>query len=270
MNRNSIIYFALIIVIILFAGVNQSYKSENVDLKIEINELNESLIEVLNEKAEINNEFDLYIKDSEVKVLQLEEADLALEEEFKKLLNDNKNLFESLTYYENYHYVLNDIIKSQVDIISTTDNKSLLAIQSFSAHDYSQYTNYYIPYGDVLIDNLKLVASNLSKNNFTDMPMEIIGIEVIDDKEIALINIYETDDSPRSWIRHYFQGSTGGYITNAILVESFLQRETKLVNWIDGVMFTYNGKRGMMGDHIEGLFEMVYYRDVDYFNYDEQ
>ncbi|MGV8146760.1 MAG: hypothetical protein ACLKAK_12520 [Alkaliphilus sp.] len=113
------------------------------------------------------------------------------------------------------------------------------------------------------MENLNIIAYNLSKNNFRKLPLEITGIENIENEKILVVNIYEPKSSDTMWASDFFQGTTGGTITTRTLVESFLQKDSNLESWIDGVKFTYNGERHNEFDHVYGLFSDVFYRRGD-------
>ncbi len=115
----------------------------------------------------------------------------------------------------------------------------------------------------MLLENLSIIAYNLSKNSFGKLPLEIIGIENIENKKILVVNISEPEYGNAMWASDFFQGTTGGTITMRTLVESFLQKDSNLESWIDGVKFTYNGERQDEFQHVHGLFSDVFYISVD-------
>lgn len=111
-----------------------------------------------------------------------------------------------------------------------------------------------------LFEKLKLLADMLSRFRFGNLPINVLKIESRDTKKIAIVELEEKEGRyfPWSWRGQYFQGSTGGDITTATLVETFLQRDYE-GDWIDGVEFYYEGKP-MRGDwdHVPGLFGTMY------------
>lgn len=111
-----------------------------------------------------------------------------------------------------------------------------------------------------LFEKLKLLADMLSRFRFGNLPINVLKIENRDTKKIAIVELEEKEGRyfPWSWRGQYFQGSTGGDITTATLVETLLQRDYE-GDWIDGVEFYYEGKP-MRGDwdHVPGLFGTMY------------
>ena len=88
-----------------------------------------------------------------------------------------------------------------------------------------------------LEENLKEICNQLSYLSFSNLPINLVKIENVDNKKIAVINLEDTDNM--KWSSKYFQGSAGGQITSVSLIESILQRDLNLP-WIDGVKFLYN------------------------------
>ena len=94
-----------------------------------------------------------------------------------------------------------------------------------------------------LLQKLRLLASKMSWYRFDRLPLDVLSIEDIGGKQIAVVNLSEPDGmyTQYSWSGRYFQGSTGGQITQNTLVLTFLQRGYP-GKWIDGVRFCYQGK----------------------------
>ncbi|MGG7177817.1 hypothetical protein ACQPU1_09500 [Clostridium paraputrificum] len=110
-----------------------------------------------------------------------------------------------------------------------------------------------------LKDKVSKLAKELSNKNFKDLPINLIRIDVIDGKKIAIVSLDEIDkNTSPSWSREYFQGSTGGAVTTKSLVETFLQNNYK-GEWIDGVQFLYE-KYPVNFQHVEDL-KKCYYRE---------
>lgn len=109
----------------------------------------------------------------------------------------------------------------------------------------------------MLEEKLEILAKQLSKEQFEGLGIELYKIDDEEGKKIATMNLIESaDDSDPSWIRMYFQGSTGGIVTTVSLDETFLQKEYD-GDWIDGVRFLYEGEK-IMFDHVESLGEISY------------
>lgn len=102
-----------------------------------------------------------------------------------------------------------------------------------------------------LKEKLVTLTSTLSEKYFDNLPIEVLNIEDVDGKKIAVINLMESKDNQvikevekfkgSSWATLYFQGSTGGQVTSITLIETLLQREYE-EQWIDGVKFLYNNE----------------------------
>ena len=144
--------------------------------------------------------------------------------------------------------------------IEITDH--FLKIHTLDPNNYTEKIDSYvaIPENLSLSEKLELLASKLSRFKFGNLPINVLKIENRDAKKIAIVELEEKEGRyfPWSWRGRYFQGSTGGTITTATLVETFLQRDYK-GDWIDGVEFYYEGKP-IAGDwdHVPGLFGTIY------------
>jgi len=144
--------------------------------------------------------------------------------------------------------------------IEITDH--FLKIHTLDPNTYEGKIDFYvaIPQDLSLFAKLKLLADKLSRLKFRGLPINVLKIENGDTKKIAIVELEEKEGHyfPSSWRGNYFQGSTGGTVTTATLVETFLQRDYK-GDWIDGVEFYYEGKPIVAGDwdHI-GLSGTIY------------
>jgi hypothetical protein len=106
-----------------------------------------------------------------------------------------------------------------------------------------------MPKETVLKKKLEILAKVMSEVYFSNLPIQVIRIEEIDKKKIAIVNLKESAENQgitdyeklvgKTWTTHYMQGSTGGTITETILIETMLQRDYK-GQWIDGVQFLYD------------------------------
>lgn len=116
-------------------------------------------------------------------------------------------------------------------------------------------------------DRLTVIAQKLSLKEFKGLTIELIGIEEIDGKKIAVFNLKENEEniaeldrskySSPSWANNFFQGSAGGSWTCYTLQTTMLQPEYN-GEWIDGVRFLYNGEENNSFQHIEGLDKIKY------------
>ena len=117
-----------------------------------------------------------------------------------------------------------------------------------------------------LEEKLNLLAENLSKEVFNDLPIEFVEIKEIDGKKIGLFNLNELGENAgditfdkyqgKNWVNNYFAGSAGGGITEYTLIETLLQRDYS-GEWIDGVEFTYKNSN-IEFDHVPSLGEVNY------------
>ena len=95
-----------------------------------------------------------------------------------------------------------------------------------------------------LEDKLRAITKAISERLFEGNPMDFVGFEEVEGKNIAVISLDRNEDVeenlffPSPGWRHYFQGSTGGAATVTKLIENLLQREYE-GEWIDGVRFNY-------------------------------
>ena len=120
-----------------------------------------------------------------------------------------------------------------------------------------------IPEALPLREKLEIIADALSRYKFAWLPIKVRRIEKRNNKKIAIIELYESEKKrePRlTWCYGFFQGSTGGYFTEQILLRGFLQPGYK-GEWIDGVRFYYEGKpmEEYQWDHV--CLDGIIYRD---------
>ena len=117
-----------------------------------------------------------------------------------------------------------------------------------------------------LEEKLNLLAENLSKEVFNDLPIEFVEIKEIDGKKIGLFNLNELGENAgditfdkyqgKNWVNNYFAGSAGGGITEYTLIATLLQRDYS-GEWIDGVEFTYKNSNIEFA-HVPSLGEVNY------------
>lgn len=121
---------------------------------------------------------------------------------------------------------------------------------------------------DTIDKRLNVIASNLSSSQFKNLPIELIEVEEIEGKKVAIFNLKENEENLNkadwseytepSWAINFFQGSAGGSWTLYTLQTTMLQPDYD-GEWIDGVRFLYNGEENKYFQHIEGL-DMIKYR----------
>lgn len=102
-----------------------------------------------------------------------------------------------------------------------------------------------------LKDKLQLAANETSKRYFAGLPIEVKSISTTANGQIAIVNLKESSENEKAWNKNFFQGSTGGSMTSALLKENLLQRKYE-GKWIDGIQFTYEGGK-IEYQHVEEL-----------------
>ena len=108
-----------------------------------------------------------------------------------------------------------------------------------------------------LINKMTMLGNELSDKVFEGLTMEALEIKKEDGKDILYVDLKEGSGAvgAASWVYDYFQGSTGGLVTETALAETFLQREYG-GTWIDGVHFTLDGET-IEYDHVPNLRETI-------------
>lgn len=91
-------------------------------------------------------------------------------------------------------------------------------------------------------EKLKELCAALEKDYFKDENAKIV-FKSIDEKNIATIDLVNQE----AWSQH-FQGSTGGMISQATIVETLLQREYS-GKWIDGLNVLVDGTSEELFEH---------------------
>ncbi len=148
---------------------------------------------------------------------------------------------------ENYK---KEIGKTKADVLSQQNpynkNDYFFEVYSRDSDTMEKIILFYIklPNELPLTEKLKILSQKLSTIKFSYLPIDILKIEQINGKNVAIINLSEPKmivPSSITWKSHYFQGSAGGSITTTMLVDTFLQKNYT-GEWIDGVQFYYNGE----------------------------
>lgn len=138
--------------------------------------------------------------------------------------------------------------------------ENFFKIQGVDPWDDKKIDDFYvtIPADLSLSEKITFLAQVVSKCRFDNLPINLLRMENRKGKSIAIIDLRESSESPRTWRGTYFQGSTGGHSTQVLLISTFLQEEHTGA-WIDGVEFYYEGKPMTSNwDHI--FLEGVKYR----------
>lgn len=129
---------------------------------------------------------------------------------------------------------------------------------SFSLYSKDPNTNKKVVLKEVKLDEklsleekLSALGESLSIEAFEGATIEVGKLEEVEGKKVITINLKGKD----AWNK-FFQGSTGGSMTQTALIDSFLQRDFK-GEWIDGVKFTLDGEDINL-DHVPGLSDIRY------------
>lgn len=192
----------------------------------------------------------------------LKDENLRLTQEVATIKNENEALKnEVLGLKEANEKLTNELLEFKEKIADPTPEvgEAIFKIYSADVNTYEkEVINQLILKEDLpLKEKLDTIAENLSKEKFDGLGIEIMEIEELNGKKIALINLFEKEnDKNASWKTGYFQGSTGGIITANSLQETFLQKDYT-GEWIDGVRFLYN-KNTIEFDHVVGLSDIFY------------
>ncbi len=181
--------------------------------------------------------------------------------EIEDAMDYNYTIMRQLLDTMRYNY--RNILIEQSDLLSSTDMSDYFIMYGSDDNAESVIRYYYVANDESmsLEEKLRLITTYVSAYSFGELPIEFKGIEVVNGKNIAVINLSDPEDKPGAWSIGYFMGSSMGIITRDILVESFLQRETDLIEWIDGVHFEFENERDWITDHDPSICRYTYFRN---------
>lgn len=239
--KKSIQVFLLIFTLIIMTLGCSTADEEIADITASNQEL-ELLVEKLTEE---NNGYQ-----EEIHILKYNVDDLEqLNKSAYSIINEQNSIIQSLQQHGKEENIIFPIYTANIDTYEL---------------EIAYYTS--IPKSYSLNDKIDSLAQTISKNNFSNLPIEVVKIEQIDGKQIATINLKELPENQginepenikgKTWKYQYFQGTTGAAITSIILEETFLQRAYD-GEWIDGVQFLYENETSAIG-HVDNLFEVKY------------
>jgi len=190
----------------------------------------------------------------------LQENITELEERIATLEADNAELKEE-----------NDALKAEIEILKSgepveepVDGDPMVEEEEelpiFGAEEDGtmiQVSTIVVKTDEPLINKMTMMGDELGDKVFNGLKMEAVEIRVEDGKDILYVDLKEGSGEvgAPSWVYDYFQGSTGGQVSETALVETFLQREYGGV-WIDGVHFTLDGE-SIQYDHVPNLRETI-------------
>ena len=111
--------------------------------------------------------------------------------------------------------------------------------------------------GKTTEDKVDVIVDNLRKS-FSDIDLEVITYENVDSKKVLVLDLKDKDRSVDAYLN---AGSTGSRIYLGIIVNSLLQNEKDMSNWIDGVKVLVNGEAGVENEHVN--LSDVFYKSKD-------
>lgn len=188
-----------------------------------------------------------------------------LEKENMKLEQEKESLNFNIEHITEINRSMDKVVQEQVYILGLSDEErkdyTVLPIYNANVYAFEKEISYYVylPIQSTLEEKMNILAEKLSKYSFRNLPIDIKGMEIIDNKRIAVVNLQEHDQELNTiaWNTYYFQGSTGGTMTSTTLIETFLQREYE-GQWVDGVKILYNNTQTHEFIHVEGLLSTHY------------
>ncbi len=240
-NKKNVVILLVVVILITSFGWYQYHKSI-------VGSLNVSLQNLMQKEKNYEAEIELYkiklneitVEGERIEVWQQMKNDLAKHDAYR-----SKELVKIIRKLND------DNVGKTIDIYSGDDN-------------YQEIETWYeLPYDDSakLKSNLEMIAIYLSEYSFGGYPIEVVNVAEVDNEKIAYIDISDPDKYDNAWVVNFFGGSTAGYITSEVLINSFLQKDNDYEVWIDAVRFTFEGENGYITDHDPSLFNAIYYRD---------
>lgn len=157
-----------------------------------------------------------------------------------------------------------EILKSGVPVEEPVDEDPMVEEEEelpiFGAEEDGtmiQVSTIVVKTDEPLINKMTMMGNELGDKVFNGLKMEAVEIKEEEGKDILYVDLKEGSGEvgAPSWVYDYFQGSTGGQVSETALVETFLQREYGGV-WIDGVNFTLDGE-SIQYDHVPNLKETI-------------
>lgn len=177
-----------------------------------------------------------------------------LEEKIVSLEADNAALKEE-----------NEALKVEIEELKASGSGELIEEEEeelpvFGAEEdgtMTQVISIVVKTDEPLLNKMQMLADKLGEEVFGGLTMKALEIKKEDGKNILYVDLIEGSGEvgAKSWIYDYFQGSTGGNMTETALSETFLQREYGGV-WVDGVHFTLDGEK-IEFDHVPNLSDTI-------------
>ena len=199
------------------------------------------------------------------------------QEDLTLLKNENVVLTEKIDVLTNR---VNDLERSKEIVLGLIDEQVTILSSELNNDDYTILPIYHrdintgevrvqyytmLPRDLALEQKIEQLSEKLSSYSFDELPIELLRIESVEGKKVAVINLMDTEErvktmNRRTWAGNYFQGSSGGSQTSDKLRRTFLQENYK-GEWIDGVRFLYNNSETDRFEHVGELLEKIYYRN---------
>lgn len=177
-----------------------------------------------------------------------------LEEKIVSLEADNAALKEE-----------NEALKVEIEELKASGSGELIEEEEeelpvFGAEEdgtMTQVISIVVKTDEPLLNKMQMLADKLGEEVFGGLTMKALEIKEEDGKDILYVDLIEGSGEvgAKSWIYDYFQGSTGGNMTETALSETFLQREYGGI-WVDGVHFTLDGEK-IEFDHVPNLSDTI-------------
>lgn len=178
-----------------------------------------------------------------------------------------KNLWEKQYYQESHAYTSkrNSSYLQLIELLASDDGGKENVLAFYGPDDQAMYVrpSFYLPVPkeQTVKEQLDFIADMLATYVFIGQEFVVEGIEDIDGKRIANIDIRNPADDDDAFIVYYLGGSASGVMTADTLIETFLQRESQLNSWVDGIHFSYEGTRDWIADHDPSICRYTYYRN---------
>lgn len=236
-------------------------------LTVENNRLNDQIVlraveikDLSVEKDDLNTLNEVLQKE----VVNLKQDVSNYETDIQSVQKNTEQLNKSLSFYQNAYELESSRLSVTQNLLAQqvahVDGKNELAMIYSGELGGSEFIYAYIAKEETLEANIEKIAHYLSTYTFDGLSIEVLRIEDDNSKQIAYIDLVDSEDARSTWLASFFQGSELGYFTSHTIVESFLQNNRDIGEWIDGIKLTYNGKSGEIADHVGGLFNNVHLR----------
>jgi alanyl-tRNA synthetase len=180
----------------------------------------------------------------------LESENSTLKKEIAEIKNNNTNLEKTVGELQN-KLKEQEAKTTEVKETALQNKDNIFPIYTANIDTYKKEADGYIYISSsiALKQKLETLTKVLSEAYFSNLPIQVVKIEEVDKKKVAVVNLSESKENQgiadrskykgNSWANLYLQGSTGGEITSTQLIETLLQRDYK-GEWIDGVRFLYS------------------------------